>query len=117
MNHYPIANYKLNQIKNEGYMILDLSLILLDQGMIVKIKSLCDVEAKRKKLKKLPNSQTFNLTKIDLVSKDFEIKKPLDPINIKNYKNTKYYEIIDGRHRYVLSLSNGYSHIPVYILS
>ena len=117
MNHYPIANYKLNQIKNEGYRILDLSLILLDRGMVVQIKSFCDDKAKGKKLKKLPNSQTFNLTKIDSVSKDFEIKKPLDPINIKNYKKTNYYEIIDGRHRYVLSLSNGYSHIPVYILS
>ena len=55
--------------------------------MVVQIKSFCDDEAKGKKLKKLPNSQTFNLTKIDSVSKDFEIKKPLDPINIKKYKS------------------------------
>ena len=39
----------------------------------------------------------------------------LDPITVKRFKETKYYEVIQGRTRVVASLHEGFTHVPVII--
>jgi len=63
-------------------------------------------------IKKFKNGNIIPLSKWDKVSNDFDSNKPLDPIKVKPFKQTDYYEVIDGRHRCMVSHHNGHTHVP-----
>lgn len=56
----------------------------------------------------------FPLSRLEALSTLFDKKVPLPPIKVKNIYNK--YDIIDGRHRVVLSVLYGYSHIYAEIV-
>lgn len=103
-----------NYIKEDNIKCISLSYILLDRGMKKKVDELCPEKAKKHKLKVLKNDKSFDLKNEKLNT--LESKDIFEPIKIKGYKNTQYYEIIDGRHRYVYSLQNDYTSIPCIII-
>jgi len=103
-----------NYIKQEHIKCLSLSMILLDKGMRVKISEICSENAIKHALKYIKNDKSLMLNDDKL--KEIKTKDNLEPIKIKQFKNTKYYEIIDGRHRYVYSLLSDFTSIPCIII-
>lgn len=114
IKHYPVSEYKQNGIKNDLITVVPLNLILFDLGMKRKVDEICGDRAKLQKIKILKR-ESLPLNKYDNVLLDLQNKKPIDPIIVKKYKETKYYEVIDGRHRVVCSLYEGFSEIPINI--
>tara|TARA_Y100000817_G_scaffold314675_1_gene314518 strand:- start:632 stop:997 length:366 start_codon:yes stop_codon:yes gene_type:complete len=115
--HYPVADIKQNGLKNSGWEVISINNIILDRGMNQLAKEKCDDNCKGKGLRKRINGPIIPMVKWKKVFLDFENKKALDPIIISKYRNTKYYDIIDGRHRCMLSHYNGYTHVPCIILN
>ena len=103
-----------NYNKQENIKCISLYYILLDRGMKTKVDELCSETAKKHKLKVLKNDLSLDLNNGKL--KTLESKDIFEPIKIKQFKKTKYYEVIDGRHRYVYSLQNDYTSIPCIII-
>ncbi len=93
---------------------VDVSKILLDNGMRLKIKERCDSFAKQLSLKILKNDKTFPLN--DERLQNIIDKNIIEPIKVKQYKNTEYYEVIDGRHRYIYNLLNENKKINVIVI-
>lgn len=62
-----------------------------------------------------PDGAPCPLSKMDDMKKMFDENTPLPPIVIKQHKATEYYSIIDGRHRFAMSIIVGYSIIPFVI--
>ena len=116
ITHYPISTTKENGEENNNITYIPLDNIILDKGMSNKGKEKCDTILKNKKVKILKNGISTELYKWDKVEKDFKEKKEMDPIKVKRFKDTRYYNIIDGRHRCMLSLFFEYTHIPANIL-
>jgi len=117
IKHYIVSDMKENGCKNEGWLIVPLWKLIIDAGMDKKIREICDDMCKGNGIKRFKNELMIPLNKWDKVQKDFKDKKELDPIKIKKFKKSKYYEIIDGRHRCVLSHYFGYTHIPCNLLN
>ena len=112
--HYNISPLKENGNKNLDYILIAYNKIILDKGMSKKLKELCN--GKYQGLKKFKKGEMINMNKIDTVQRTFEKKIPLDPIKVTQYKNSKYYEVLDVTNRYIMSLYYEYSHIPCIIL-
>jgi len=110
--HYIVSDTKENGVKNEDWVIIPIWKIILDKGMEEKAKELCDDTCKGSNIKKFKNGNIIPLSKWDKVSNDFDSNKPLDPIKVKPFKQTDYYEVIDGRHRCMVSHHNGHTHVP-----
>jgi hypothetical protein len=110
--HYIVSDTKENGVKNEGWVIIPIWKIILDKGMEEKAKEVCDDTCKGSNIKKFKNGNIIPLSKWDKVSNDFDSNKPLDPIKVKPFKQTDYYEVIDGRHRCMVSHHNGHTHVP-----
>ena len=113
--HYIISDLKQNGEKHKEIIILQLNKILLDKSMSSFIRKNCDDKMKNKGYKLLKNDNSLPLHKLEKVLKDLADNTALDPINVKPFKMTNYYEIIDGRHRFVSSIYYGYTHIPCVI--
>ena len=114
-SHYLVSDTKQNGQKNPNFVIIDLKNIVLDRSMFLFIKHNFDDKVKNKGFKVIKNDNSLPLNKWESVKNDIENHKALDPIKIKQFKTTKYYEIIDGRHRYVSSIYNDFTHIPCII--
>ena len=110
LTHYEISDVKQNGTKNDHFKFIPVNLILFDLGMKLKVDEVCGDKAKQEKIKILKR-EAFPLYKYENVLQDIQNKKALDPITVKPYKNTKFYEVIDGRHRVVCSLYEGYTHV------
>ena len=110
--HYIVSDTKENGVKNEDWVIIPIWKIILDKGMEEKAKEVCDDTCKGSNIKKFKNGNFIPLSKWDKVSNDFDSNKPLDPIKVKPFKQTDYYEVIDGRHRCMVSHHNGHTHVP-----
>lgn len=113
--HYLVSDTKQNGQKNPNFVIINLKDIILDRSMFLFIKHNFDDKVKNKGFKVIKNDNSLPLHKWESVKNDIENHKALDPIKIKQFKTTKYYEIIDGRHRYVSSIYNDFTHIPCII--
>lgn len=113
--HYPVADKKENGIQNDHFLLISIQNILFDQGMVKKVNEVCADIAKKVGIKVLKRDQ-LPLLKWDNVLKDIKNKTPLDPIKVKRFKKTNYYEVIQGRHRVVTSLHEEYTHVPVILL-
>ena len=113
--HYLVSDTKQNGQKNPNFVIIDVKDIILDRSMFLFIKHNFDDKVKNKGFKVIKNDNSLPLNKWESVKNDIENHKALDPIKIKQFKTTKYYEIIDGRHRYVSSIYNDFTHIPCII--
>lgn len=111
-NHYYVADRKENGVKNDIYEMIPLNKIIFDKGMVAIANEKCDDICKNKNIKKFKTGELIPMKKWDKVYHDFENKKPLDPVKVKRFKTTEYYEIIDGRHRCILSHYSGFTHIP-----
>ena len=114
-SHYLVSETKQNGQKNSNFVIINLKDIILDRSMYLFIKHNFDDKVKNKGFKVIKNDNSLPLHKWESVKNDIENHKALDPIKIKQFKTTKYYEIIDGRHRYVSSIYNDFTHIPCII--
>jgi len=112
VKYYHVADVKQNNKKNDNYTIVSLNLILFDLGMKKKVDEVCGDSGKMQKIKILKR-ESLPLNKYENVLSDFKNQKPMDPINVKKFKETQYYEVINGRHRVVCSLYEGYTHIPI----
>ena len=110
LTHYQISNVKQNGTKNDHFKLISLHRILFDLGMKLKVDEVCSETAKQEKIKILKR-EAFPLYKYENVLQDIQNKKALDPIIVKQYKHTNFYEVIDGRHRVVCSLYEGYTHV------
>ena len=113
--HYPVADKKENGIQNKPYRLIPIQNILFDQGMTNKVNEVCGNIAKKVGIKLLKRDP-LPLLKWDKVFSDLREKTPLDPITVKRFKKTKYYEVIQGRHRVVVSLHEELTHVPVILL-
>tara|TARA_B100000902_G_C27253801_1_gene886727 strand:- start:684 stop:1022 length:339 start_codon:yes stop_codon:yes gene_type:complete len=109
-----IKYYKIDNKYQNTTIILPLSKILLDNGMRLKVSELCPSKAKDFKLKIIKNDKSLPLNNDKLTT--IQENTILEPIKVKQFKLTSYYEVIDGRHRYIYSLNNNYDHIPVIII-
>jgi len=86
--------------------IIPLKYLLLDRAMSTWVKTHANSHAKALKMKKLHTGYDdtvggLNQERIDSL-KQMEC---IDPIRITPYRNSNYYEVIDGRHRTVLAIS------------
>lgn len=113
--HYIISDLKQNGEKHKEIITLQLNHILLDKSMVIFIRQHFDDKMKNKGYKFIKNDNSLPLHKWEKVLKDITDNIALDPIKVKPFKMTKYYEIIDGRHRYVSSIYNDYTYIPCVI--
>ena len=114
VTHFVVADVKENGIKNGGFKKIPIQEILFDLGMKQFVKEHCDDKAKQLNIKIL-NRDNLPLNRSSTVHTDIQNKKPLDPIVVKKFKETKYYEVIQGRHRVVISLYEGFTHVPVIV--
>ena len=81
---------------------------------IAKVLKDADVNVKSSTSAKMdPSGAPFPLSKLDNMRKMFEEGATLPPITVSRYKTTDYFSLIDGRHRFVMSIITGYSHVPV----
>ena len=110
--HYTVSDTKENGCKNENWKIIPLWKIILDKGMYEKTTEVCGDNCKGSNIKKFKNGDVIPLNKWEKVFNDFDSGKALDPVKVKRYKTSDYYEVIDGRHRCILSHYKGYNHIP-----
>uniref|UniRef100_A0A6C0L1T5 Uncharacterized protein n=1 Tax=viral metagenome TaxID=1070528 RepID=A0A6C0L1T5_9ZZZZ len=117
ITHYQIAEIKENGVKNDRIQFIPYDRIILDRGMFHFIKERLDDKVKGKKLKRIKTGDILPLNKWDKVFEDIEKEKPIDPIQVRPFKDSKYYEIIDGRHRFIVSLDKEYSHLPCNVHS
>lgn len=115
IKHYIVSDTKENGIKNENWVIIPIWKIIFDKGMNQKAKELCDDNCKNKNIKKFKNGDVSPLNKWEKVINDFDSNTPLDPIKVKRYKESDYYEVIDGRHRCMISHYYNYTYIPCNI--
>ena len=116
ITHYPVAEVKETGVKNNHFRYIPIQNILFDQGMTKKVNEVCADIAKKVGIKVLKRDQ-LPLLKWDNVLKDIKNKAPLDPITVKRFKKTDYYEVIQGRHRVVASLHENYTHVPVILIN
>jgi len=49
------------------------------------------------------------------MKKAFDQNIELPPIETKAISKTGYYDIIDGRHRFAMSIVKGFSYIPAFV--
>ena len=115
IKHYTVADKKANGKNNDIYRFIPIENILFDRGRVKKVNEVCSGAAKQKGIKVLQQNG-FPLSKWDSVLKNIKDCKPLDPIIVKQFKKTNYYEVIDGRHRSVVSLYENFTHVPVIII-
>ena len=115
ITYYKVADKKANGKNNDLFRFIPIENILFDRGMVKKVNEVCSGAAKQKGIKVLQRNG-FSLSKWDSVLKNIKDCKPLDPIIVKQFKKTKYYEVIDGRHRAVVSLYEHFTHVPVIII-
>jgi len=97
---------------------LAISNILFSSSMIKWGKAHAPEMMKQFKPKRLPPSKdntvgNLNEQKITVIQDAYDNGEAdyLPAINVKQYKATGYYEVIDGRHRVVTALKNGKQHI------
>ena len=99
-------------------MNINLKDIILDSGMVKSIRKsqrpCCAIGNKV-----LFRDNTFELSKLEqfndiLINSKQNYSFP--NIRVKKFKNTKYYEVIDGRHRTVVSLILGKTYINAELL-
>ena len=62
-------------------------------------------------LKKCPGDQGFSLNRMPKVLDAFMMGESLPPIKVRRWRNSNYYVIIDGRHRFSASIIFGCTHI------
>jgi len=120
MDHYSISAINEKGLEQDAlWELISIKSIIFDKGMIKKAKEMT-IDFGSKKIKVFPKtnikSQGFDLYKWDEVNINISSNIALDPINIKKYNETDYYEVIQGRHRVVSSLYNGHTQIPAFIL-
>jgi len=98
-------------------MDINIKLLLLDKGMLKSLKQSINPYAGRGH-KVLLYDDSFQLSKLDnfkdILENNAEINFP--DIIVKPFKTTKYYEVIDGRHRAVVSMIKGKAVIKCNIL-
>jgi hypothetical protein len=97
---------------------LAISNILFSSSMIKWGKAHAPEMMKQFKPKRLPPSKdntvgNLNEQKITVIQDAYDNGEAddLPAINVKQYKATGYYEVIDGRHRVVTALKNGKQYI------
>ena len=110
--NYTVAKISENGTKQKkNWILISVKQILYDSGMRKKIKEICNDKGKGTKGLK----GGFSLHKWETVWKEISENIPLDPIIVKKYKNTDYYEVINGRHRATASLCAGLNYVPAFI--
>ena len=99
-------------------MNINLKNIILDSGMVKSIrKSTNPTSALGNKI--LLRDNSFELSKLEQFKYILSSDKGdfvFPDIKVKRFKNTRYYEVIDGRHRVVVSLITRKSHINAITL-
>ena len=114
ITHYPVADVKENGVKNDNFRYIPIQNILFDQGMTKKVNGVCSDTAKKVGIKLLKRDP-LPIYKFDKILSDIQGSKPLDPIIVNRFKETKFYEVIQGRTRVVASLYEGFTHVPSII--
>jgi hypothetical protein len=59
------------------------------------------------------------LNRLDRVAQGMDEQVELPPVKVKLFReirDVKYYRVIDGRHRFAMSIVNGYDELPVEIV-
>jgi hypothetical protein len=129
MTHYKVLSVsRSSKLGHSKYILVDLSRIILDQGIIRSVKKYGG---------KIPQGSLFSKRFITPLSRMESIKEPysgytlvpstyesmsqglpLPPIVLKPIivKNKQYYIIVDGRHRVASSILKEYTQIPSQIL-
>lgn len=115
--HYPIANKKQNGNKNQNYTLIPFNNIIIDKRIHQFLIDNCDHLCNGKNIKYFKSDQSLPLHKLENVKIHFQKKLPLDPIVVQKYKETDRFKIIDGRHRYAISILNQCSHIPCTVIT
>ena len=115
ITHYPVADVKENGVKNDHFRYIPIQNILFDQGMTEKVNEVCSDNAKKVGIKLLKRDP-LPIYKFDKVLSDIQEEKPLDPIVVKRFKETKFYEVVQGRTRVIASLYEGLTHVPSIII-
>ena len=62
-------------------------------------------------IKKYPGFQGFPLTRMSSIMNAFINCKNLPPIKVKQYRQSKYFYIVDGRHRFATNIILNSTHI------
>ena len=111
MCNVSLSFFLVSRVNNFNFIVFlgGNTLTAFSKKKIDKIRSEIDFKILKKGI-------STELYKWDKVEKDFKEKKEMDPIKVKRFKDTRYYNIIDGRHRCMLSLFFEYTHIPANIL-
>lgn len=93
--------------------VLSVETILITKPIAQALKG-AGVDVKSSTSAKMdPSGAPFPLSKLDNMREMFEKGSSLPPIVVSRYKTTDYFSLIDGRHRFVMSIIAGYSHVPV----
>lgn len=95
--------------KIKGGAEISVKSILITKPIVNAIKKL-NPEFKPTGFKAQPGEQGFALHKLNQ-SQNLSL-----PISIEKYKNTNYYSIIDGRHRFAKAVARGNNNIVVNIV-
>ena len=81
--------------------------ILLDKAMRAWIKENADEQGRKLNMKQIPSKYDKCVGKLQQDRIDSLARCGAElPIVIIPYKSTKYYEVVDGRHRVVLAIQN-----------
>jgi hypothetical protein len=112
MDHTARMHYKYRQTTRWNAIDIPIEQILIT-------KPIEDAAKKRgtvlKGFKRQPGSQGYALTRTDRACEGIAGRVKLPPVWLRPYKQTGYYEIIDGRHRFVASCMAGHTHIPAHM--
>lgn len=104
-------NKTIKKIKGGGEKTIPITSVFLTDPIFKAIKEL-NPDFKPKGFKKEPGNHGFKLHKI-AESQNLSI-----PISVKPYsKNSSYYSIIDGRHRFAKMVARGNSTITVNVIN
>ena len=83
---YKVADKKENGIKNPPYRLVPIQNILYDQGMVKKVKEVCNDTAKLLNIK-IVKKNPLLLFKWDKVIATIQEDIPLDPIQVKQFNS------------------------------
>ena len=110
--HYPYTRWDISG-KSE---IFPIEALLFTDSMMNELKR-WNGSATHMTFYRCPGFQGLPLNKMLNVSEAFMNNERIPPIRVQRRIGTDYYEIVDGRHRVVCSIIEGYTEIPVVQVS
>ena len=93
-----------------NFKLIPVHKVLISKPVVTAVRSQTVYTFKGSFLKD-PSPVPFPLSRMSDVGSVFD-KTYLPPVTLTPYGTTGYYQIVDGRHRFALSLVNGMTHVP-----